>query len=132
MSTNVNVEFVITGELFNPKDMTQLLSIQPTEEWIKGDNVPNRKIVRKYTCWCYGVGAEESLDINNQLVKILGILNPRREILKGIRKEYDIEYLVLITIKVEDDIKPIMSIKLPIIEMMSYIGAEFDIDMYIY
>ncbi|MCG8538692.1 MAG: DUF4279 domain-containing protein [Clostridia bacterium] len=132
MNTNVNVEFVVTGELFNPKDITRLLNIQPTEEWVKGDNVPNRKIVRSYTCWCYGVGVEESFDINNQLVKILGMLNPRREILKEIKKDYDVEYLVLITIKIEDDMKPIMSIKLPIIEMMSDIGAEFDIDLYIY
>ncbi|WP_432664493.1 DUF4279 domain-containing protein [Wukongibacter baidiensis] len=132
MDTNVNVEFVITGELFNPKHITQQLNIHPTVEWIKGDKAPNGKIARSYTCWCYGVGVEESIDINDQLVKILGILNPKRQILKEMKKEYDVEYLVLITIKIEDDIKPIMSIKSPIIEMMSDIDSEFDIDLYIY
>lgn len=64
MSTNVNVEFVITGELFNSKDITRLLSIQLTEQWIRGYSIPK-------------------------------LPNPRIDILKEIKKYYDIKYLVV-------------------------------------
>lgn len=45
---------------------------------------------------------------------------------------FEIEYLFLVIIKSEDDIRPIMSIKIPVIELIHSIGAELDIDMYIF
>lgn len=132
MSTNVNVEFVITGDIFDINTITEKLEIQPTEQWIKGEKVPNRKVVRKDTCWSYGLGEEDSLDIYNQLSKIINILNPRRDVLRGLKETFELEYLFLVTINIENDVKPIISLKSPIIELMDDIGAEFDVDLYLF
>lgn len=132
MSTSINVEFVIIGEVFDLTIITNKLEIKPTEQWVKGERVSNRNIVRKDTCWSYGLGEEESLDINNQLKKMFDILKFKRNILKELKAIFKIEYLFLVTIKIENDVKPIISIKTPIIELMNDIGAELDVDMYIF
>ena len=132
MSTSVNVEFVIAGDMFDLNTISDKLDIQPTEKWVKGDKVSNKNIIRTHTCWSYGLGCETSLDINNQLTKMLDILKNKKIILKELKVLFEIEYLFLVTIKVEDDVKPIISIKLPFINLMNFIGAELDIDLYIF
>lgn len=132
MSTSVNVEFVIVGEVFDLNTITKELEVQPTEQWVKGEKVSNRKVFREDTCWSYALGEEESLDINNQLTRIVDILKLKKNALKELKVRFDIEYLFLITIRIEDDVKPTISIKSPVIELMNDIGAELDVDMYIF
>lgn len=132
MSTSVNVEFVIAGEMFDLNTISNKLEIQPTEQWLKGDRVSNRNVTRQDTCWSYSLGEEESLDINNQLTTMIKILSLKKDILKDLKITFEIDYLILITIKIEDDVKPLISIKSQAIELMNYICAEFDIDMYIF
>ncbi|GKX29619.1 hypothetical protein SH1V18_20990 [Vallitalea longa] len=132
MSTTVNAEFIIDGADFKPNIITNKLNIQPTEQYEKGDKVHNRNITRNSTCWTYSLGEEESIDINEQISKLIYILNDRNSILKWLNNKYNIDYLILVTIKVEDDIRPVMSIKAPVIKFLYDVGAELDIDMYDY
>ncbi|GMQ61386.1 DUF4279 domain-containing protein [Vallitalea maricola] len=132
MSTSINIEFVISGEVFDLNTITYKLELQPTEQWLKGDNIYNRNITRKDTCWTYSLGEVESLDVNDELSKIIEILLMKKHTLHEIKRIFDVDYLFLITVKIEDEVKPIISIKSQAIELMNYIGAEFDIDMYIY
>lgn len=134
MCTNIKTEFVITGENFDLDRITQELEIQPTEQWIKGEQIPNRnkKIVRVDTCWSYSLGEEVSLDMNNQLIKLLELLSPKKNKLLELKKMFNIEFLILVIINVENDNKPTISIKTPAVEFLHYINAELDVALYIF
>ncbi len=68
--TNVMVEFNIIGDTFNPDIVTQKLIINPTEIWIKGEQIKDKDLYRKHTLWSKATKYEESLDINDQLKTI--------------------------------------------------------------
>ncbi|WP_113675808.1 DUF4279 domain-containing protein [Vallitalea guaymasensis] len=132
MKTNVNVEFVIWGDFFDLNTISRELAIKPTEQWVKGTPVPNRPVTRDDTSWIYELGVESSYDINNQLSKMVNILSPKVDVLLYLKKLFNINYLLVVTVKVNNDIYPALSIKLPIIQLMNTIESGIDIDMYVY
>lgn len=132
MITNVNVEFVISGDSFDLKKVSNMLNIKPTEQWVKDEKVPNRSVTREDTSWVYGLGAEHSYDIDIQLSKMVTMLRTKVNELLALKKMYTINYLLLVTVKVSEDIYPALSIQLPIIQLLNEIGSGIDIDMYVY
>lgn len=43
--TNVKVEFNIIADTFNPDIVTQKLKINPTEVWIKGEQIKDKDLI---------------------------------------------------------------------------------------
>lgn len=130
--TNVMVEFIIIGEEFDPNFVTEKLNIEPDEFWVKGDAIKGRNIKRKDTTWSINTGYEESLDISEQLEKIINLINGKKNILKELKIEYNLEYVFGIVVNVEDNQKPSMYFNNMFIEFVNDIKAEFYIDLYIY
>lgn len=130
--TNVMIEFNITGNAFNPEIITQKLLIQPDEFWMKGDKIESKNITRGDTCWTIDTGYKESLDINEQLKKLIDILNPKSSELKELKCIYGLEYRFCIVINIENNEKPVMCINSETIRLADKIGAEIDFDLYIY
>lgn len=128
MKTNVNVEFNIVGDYFNPDVVTQILNLEPTDSYIKGDK--GRYTTRKETCWSIETGYYESFDISQQINLMLKTISEKKEILKKLRTQLDVEYLFMIVIKIEDNRGPAMIFESPIIEFANYIGAEIHVDYY--
>lgn len=67
------VYFSIFGDDFSVYEVTEKLSITPTQSYKKGDSIPNRSsnMVRKETSWGLATGYQVSLDVNNQLQQII-------------------------------------------------------------
>lgn len=130
--TNVMVEFNIIGDIFDTDIITHRLSIQPNEHWMKGDKVKDKDIERVDTCWTVHTEYEESIDINEQLKKILNILIPKLNELKEVQSAYNLEYRFCIIINIENNEKPAMYINGEMIKFVYEINAEIDFDLYIY
>lgn len=132
--TNVMVEFTIVGDEFDPHLITEKLKIKPTQYWIKGEQVRgrNEKIKRKETSWIISTGYEESLDINEQLEKIVELIKDKKTILKKLEMESNLEYIFGIVVNVENNEKPAMYFNRKFIEFANNINAEFYIDLYVY
>lgn len=130
--TNVKVEFIITGEEFNVTEISDLLKLIPSKSWDKGDDIPGKSIKRVETIWMIETEYEESLDINEQLSKILDSILDKKLILKEIKTKYSLEYVFAIVINVENNEKPSMYFNHDFIEFASEIKAEFYVDLYIY
>ncbi len=64
--TNIMAYFSVSGDNFNPNDITKELNLPPDEYWIKGDSVKGRhpNVKRRQTNWSICTEYEESLDIN--------------------------------------------------------------------
>ena len=96
-------------------------------------NLVSTKIRRwKETDWTLSTGYQESYDINNQLNTILKSLEGKTKELKQLKKKYDLEFLFMIVIQVENDEKPAMYLQKNIIGFASLIQAEIQFDLYIF
>lgn len=130
--TNVMVEFIITGAELNLDKVTNVIGISPTESWLKGDPIPNKKLFRPDSCWILSTGYEESLDINDQLYKMMSRIIIKIDILNDLKQEDSLEFIFAIVINVEEDTKPAMHFEKQFIEFAYHLKAEFYIDLYNY
>lgn len=133
--------FSAFGDEFPLEIVTDVLGIEPTETYKKGDiiesssnpNLVSTKIRRrKETDWTLSTGYQESYDINNQLNPILKSLEGKTEELKQLKKKFGLEFLFMIVIEVEKDEKPAMYLQKNIIDFSSIIQAEIQFDLYIF
>ncbi|ADY22470.1 DUF4279 domain-containing protein [Bacillus paranthracis] len=133
--------FSITGDIFPVEAITDALNIEPTRTYKKGDIVARRdnpnlvstkKLYRKKTDWNLSTGYQESYDINNQLYVILKSLEEKTEPLKQLKKKYDLEFLFMVVIQIENNESPAMYLQKDILDFASSIQAEIHFDLYIY
>ncbi|MED1610170.1 DUF4279 domain-containing protein [Bacillus paranthracis] len=133
--------FSITGDIFPVEAITDVLNIEPTRTYKKGDIVARRdnpnlvstkKPYRKETDWNLSTGYQESYDINNQLYVILKSLEEKTEPLKQLKKKYDLEFLFMVVIQIENNESPAMYLQKDILDFASSIQAEIHFDLYIY
>jgi hypothetical protein len=130
--TNIKAEFIISGDDFDPNVITRELSLLPTGQYIKGDKVENRNITRQECCWFLILDYEESYDVNDQLQKLIKILESREKKLIEIQTTYNLNYLFSLSIRIENNETPAMSLEHDTISFANRIKAEFDFDLYIY
>lgn len=132
--------FSATGDIFPLEAITEALSIEPTRTYKKGDVVARRDnpnlvstktLYRKETNWTLSTGYQESYDINNQLYVILKSLEEKTEPLKQLKKKYDLEFLFMVVIQIENNESPAMYLQKNIIDFASSIQAEIHFDLYI-
>ncbi|HFK1449232.1 DUF4279 domain-containing protein [Bacillus pacificus] len=133
--------FSITGDIFPVEAITDALNIEPTRTYKKGDIVARRDnpnlvstktLYRKETNWALSTGYQESYDINNQLYVILKSLEEKTEPLKQLKKKYDLEFLFMVVIQIENNESPAMYLQKDILDFASSIQAEIHFDLNIY
>lgn len=132
--------FNVTGDIFPVEAISDALNIEPTKTYKKGDVVerldnPNlvstKNLYRKRTDWTLSTGYQESYDINDQLHVILKSLEGKTEQLKQLKKKYDLQFLFMVVIQVENNESPAMYLQKEIINFASSIQAEIHFDLYI-
>ncbi|MCC2390033.1 DUF4279 domain-containing protein [Bacillus pacificus] len=132
--------FSATGDIFPLEAITEALNIEPTRTYKKGDVVARRDnpnlvftktLYRKETDWTLSTGYQESYYINNQLHIILKSLEGKTEQLKYLKKKYDLQFLFMVVIQVENNESPAMYLQKEIINFASSIQAEIHFDLYI-
>jgi hypothetical protein len=125
------VEFSIYGESFEPEHITRELGIMPSETYWKGDIINHGKNTRKETAWIISTGYEISNDINDQIEKILALLDDKIEILIKLKTKFSLNILFMIVIMIENKETPAMYFKKHFIQFVSKIGAEIGFDTYV-
>ena len=123
--TNIMVEFVVIGDEFPLDTVTERLGVKPSNMYMKGDH-------RKETAWCISTGYENSLDVGEQLNKLISILDHKQQVLNQLKEEYDLDYKFFIVVKIEQNQSPGVYFDKRIIKFAHDIQAEFDIDLYVY
>ncbi|MFJ6211623.1 DUF4279 domain-containing protein [Lysinibacillus sp. NPDC092081] len=127
----VKIYFSLFGDDFPIDDVTEKLEITPTDTYKKGDLIQNRSIfIRKETSWDLGTGYQFSLDVNDQLKQIIGMLQNKSSIINEIKEAYSLECKFFIVIKIEKGNTPALYLDKDIIKFASSIEAEIDVDLY--
>ena len=130
--TTIMAYFSIHGDTFELEEVTRCLGIEPTDIKIKGTVPDGRKRPSIETSWKISTDEEESLDINVQLDKIICLLSDKKDILRSIKTSMDVDFDFVFVVKIENGEKPSMHFNSKHLGVISYIGAEIDIDLYIY
>ncbi|WP_340398808.1 DUF4279 domain-containing protein [Paenibacillus sp. FSL H8-0079] len=129
--TNIMAEFIITGDHFETKLITEQIGIEPSGTYIKGEKIDDRDLYRKETCWFLETDYQESFDINQQLNHILILLEPHIEKLKTLRTKHNLNFLFSFSIRIMDNETPAITIEQKAIGIAYDLNAEFDLDLYI-
>jgi len=130
--TNIMAEFCIVADVFEPNIATELLQIDSTESWVKGEEIKGKNRNRIDSCWTISTGYEESLDINKQLNKVLSLIENKKDELLKLKSEYLIDFVFAIVVNIEENQSPSMYFNSSFIEFANSINAEFYIDLYVF
>jgi hypothetical protein len=139
--TSVMAYFSIFGDDFPLDKVTQILNIEPTRSYKKGEVIvrpKNDNVIittinyRKETAWKLSTGYQESTDINDQLYLLLDTLENKVSELIRIKDEYKVSFTIMIVINIENNEKPAMYLEQRFISFVHTINAGVDFDLYIF
>lgn len=130
--TKVMAKFSILGDEFEPDKITEILAIQPSTTWKKGEPIPNRVHRRIETSWSIDTGYEESYDTNDQVEKLCEVLKGKAEVLKQLKNDLGVKLLFGIVVTIENEETPAMGLSRDFTKLLHDMGAEVYIDLYKY
>ena len=129
--TSVMVDFSILGDDFDPDIITEMLAIVPSTKYKKGE-INKRNIAWKENCWSIDTGYIETIDLKNLIKEIIAKLNVRKTVLIDLKKKFEINYLFIVVMKIEQKEKPVIDFDNEIISFLNDINAEITFDYYIF
>ena len=129
--TNIKVEFTVISEDFDIDLLTIKLGIEPTQSYYKGDIIPRINRTREESIWRIETEYNESLDINDEVLKLMEKLYGKEEILKDLKNKHNLEYVICVVINVKNNQEPAIYLTEEVINLFSLIGIYFEIDLYI-
>ncbi|WP_391117115.1 DUF4279 domain-containing protein [Psychrobacillus sp. L3] len=117
--------------IFNPEDITKLLEIQPFSCWNYGDI---RKNGSKYlfSDWSAEKSNVGRLDVEAQCMDTIKNLKNKILLLKEIKEQYNVHYVIMIVPSIYGEEKPLMSFNEEIIEFCYLTGTTIEVDMYVF
>lgn len=130
--TTVMAYFSIYGDTFDTDDVTHRLGISPTEIKVKGIIPEGKKRPSIETGWKICTKEEVSFDLDEQLYQLIDLISEKASSLCDIRSSLDVKFVFSFIVKIENGEKPAMHFSSDSLNFISSIGAEIDIDLYIY
>jgi len=130
--TNIMIEFNIVADYFDIDLLTNTLGIKPDEYWNKGDPISGRVHTRIETNWGINTGYTESLDVNEEMEKLISRLKSIVKELITFKDKYHVDYGFSAVINIKNNQTPAVHLTEEVIDFLSSIGVCLDIDIYIY
>jgi len=116
--------------VFDPDDITKALGIKPFKCWKKGDKRRNGHQYL-FSSWEAEKSNIERLDVEAQCMETIKNLKNKIPILKQIKEQYDVNYVLMIVSKIYDEEQPMISFNEGIIEFCYLTGTTISVDMFI-
>jgi hypothetical protein len=113
---------------FNLSELTQILHIEPTATWHKGDMI-RKDLYRKETCWCLKTSCIKTSDFEEVFLILVNILNDKIPILGKYAKENKLHIKIDPVIVVSNNMPSIIITK-EIAEILLMLDATLEFDMY--
>ncbi len=117
---------------FNPHHITEKLGIEPFEMRKMGTPRKNGHGHYPFSDWACCRQNEPALDAEEQCRNIVRQLRPFIPQLQEIKKEYNVNYSIIIVPHIYLEENPILGFDSEIIEFCYHTGTEISVDMYIY
>ena len=141
-STNTQIEFilVIFKDYFSLGELTDLLGINPTKSWIKGDLIlphnglfvkDNMVRFRQETVWQFSTGFIKTLDFDDVYYQFEKVFKNKFFVLKKYIQKNKLKTVIEIVVEIVDEAAPSIHFNKKLIKICKELGAEVDIDMYL-
>lgn len=139
--TQIKLLFIVFGGSFDPQTLTKAISVTPTNVWKKGDKIKsniflrrdNKPLpVRSESGWEHSFGFLETLDFQDVSKLFIDVFAPKAELLKSFIEENNLEVTVNVVAEIADGQTPSLHLNKELISFIYYIGAEIDIDTYLF
>ena len=130
--SEINIEFSIKGEKFDPMDITKIIGISPNRSYSKGDQIKSKPMFRDHSLWEIETGFQLSFDINNQLKQMMDILNNKKDFVRKLTVQYDVKMSFIIIINFINHDKPTIYLSKEVISFVNEIRADIQFDYYFY
>nr|WP_299170376.1 DUF4279 domain-containing protein [uncultured Allomuricauda sp.] len=123
----------IFGDSFNPEEFSELIGIEPTDLWNKGEELSRREssIKRKESAWEYSTGFVQTLFFNEMSKIIMEKFGEHTLKIKNYAEEEGLEMKMDVVVEIVDNQAPSLNISKDLISFSNIIGAEIDFDIYI-
>jgi hypothetical protein len=120
---------VFSGENdFNPSELTQILQIEPTTTWHKGDLI-RTNLYRKETCWSLKTPCVKTSNFEQVFWMFINVLNDKTPIIGKYARENKLKVKIDPVIIVSNNMPSIIITK-EIAEMLLLLNATIEFDMY--
>jgi hypothetical protein len=130
--TQIKLIFSIFGDYFDSQEFGKLVNLIPSNTWIKGDSLTNRKgLIRKETAWEYSIGFYQTLFLEEILDVFIQKFSPHSEVIVNYIKQYNLETKIDIIVEIVNDEKPSLFFEKAFLNLLSKMKGEIDIDLYI-
>ena len=117
---------------FDPDDITAKLGIAPFDKKKMGALRKNGYGHYPFSNWACCRQDEPALDAEEQCRRIVRLLRPFIPHLQEIKKEYNVDYSIIIVPHICNEENPVLGFDSEIIEFCYETGTEISVDMYIY
>lgn len=131
-TSEVKVEFTILSDTLLP-NITNIIDVIPTLEWKVGDKVNTGKNNRVHDCsgWEISTKYEESLDMNEQLNKVVNQMKKSKALLIELLKKHELACKFCIVMKINNGNTPAIYFNHDFIEFAHELHAEIQFDTYV-
>ncbi len=132
MEKLIKADFRIIGFNGSADSISEQVGLEPDETWLTGQLVmPGTKSPLRYKSngWSIQSKSENNISLEAHLEDLIGLLNRKKVELREVCSNYQSEFSCTIYLY-DEEIIPSMHLSKSIINFVSFIGSEIDIDMY--
>lgn len=130
---NSYVYFALSGEDFDPEEISDRIGIKPTESWRKGDKGKYKPCL-EFSCWKLATKkGKEYFEINKLVNEIVTILFDKIDLINEIKNEFHLDSVFEIVMDIDinpDESTPSLGHNLKTLEFLFRTGTRTDVDIY--
>ncbi len=114
------------------EEISSKLQLKPTNGWLKGELIPNRKqpVYRKQSTWELKASVSSDSPVETHVESLLSVIEPVKEVFKALVSKYEGELSIVSHIR--EDFNPGMHFDSTLIKRVAELGLEIDFDLYFY
>lgn len=140
-TTQIKLYLSVSGKNFSPEKLTKVSKIDPTASWIEGDLIPLQKnLIRKdnkdryrdYTAWEFSTGYVQTLDFQDISIQFVSVFEEKISIINSFVLKHELDVNINLVVEIVDGKAPGIFFNKEFIEFSKELGAEIDIDMYVF
>lgn len=132
MENDINLSFCISSyDDITHEDITKALDLIPYKTYVRGMKIhPNNEKLSNFNKWVYGTPYQNPDSFQEQMDKILDVLEPRIPILKEYAEKYECEFSLALFLFSREESTPWVHFDKRYNAFIREVDAEFDIDIY--
>jgi uncharacterized protein DUF4279 len=129
MTTTLRSSLVLVGSEMDPDEVTRRTGLQPSRTWRRGEPIQQTLLQREHSGWVLEIPEEVSLDLGEQVKRLLDRFWPQAAAIAGARRECGIEIEIACEVYVRGQTPSIHFDQLTLARIVE-LGAEIDVDIH--